>query len=368
MGSAFMSGDPMSELMMALQKQSDASLSLSTIRIQDTRGALNDQLEQYLEKVKEICKKLEAAKAEEDDGGWFSDCFDFVGDLVGELVGTLVDLQVDLITLPVDLGVDVVKNINDPAAMMQAMQSTCGQLAENGTVADDVHGFTKGVVAFTADLTELTARLQVDLAKGALTGEGLGQAIGGDLKKLWGSLKSNVLDNPHFWAVTGAVAKGVAVAGAVMTGGALAPVAIGLMVLMEADQRTGFIEKLAGKELAPWVRMGLAVGAAACLGFAGGSDSRLLDALRLATGLVQGAGNIYSGYQAIVSANEQADAIDDQAELTTSMNRMQRLQRLLESLLSSLDDDAKSNEQTKKLGASLIQTQVATNAALILPA
>jgi hypothetical protein len=270
--------------------------------------------------------------------------------------------------MPVELGVDLVKNFGDSAAMLQAMQATGMKLVENGGTAEDVHGFTKGVVAFAGDLAELSARLSIDLARGVLSGEGLAQATGGDLRKLWGSLQQNVLDNPHFWAVTSAVAKGAALAGAVMSGGALAPVAIGLMVLMEADQRCGVIETLVGKEAAPWARIGVAAGAALCLGFSGASGSRALDLLRLGTGIVQGGGAIYSGYQAIKGAEARADELEQQAELTTSLNRMQRLQRLLDTLLSAFGEDEKSAEQTRTLGGALMQTRVTTEAALILPA
>jgi hypothetical protein len=366
-GGAVGSGDALSELMIALQKQSDSSMAMTTTRIQDTRSSLNDQMKDYLEKMAEIARKLQEAK-NDDGGGFFGDCFDFIGDLVGEIVGTLADLAVDAITMPVDLAVDIGKNINDPAAMLQAMQASGMKLVENGTVAEDVHGFTKGVVAFAGDLAELTAKLSVDLAAGVLTGEGLSQAVGGDMKKLWGSLKTNILDNPHFWAVTGAIAKGVAIAGTAMTGGALSIVAIGLMVAMEMDHKTGFVEKMVGKDAAPWVRLGMAAATAVCLGFAGGADSGLLKTLQLATGLTNGAGTIYKGVRTIQLANERADALEQQAQLDTSLNRMQRLQRLLETLLSSLDEDSKSSEQTRSLGTSLLQTQVATNSALIFPA
>lgn len=366
--SAFVGIDPLSQMMMALQKQADSSLAMSTTRIRDTQASLHEQLEAYLDKLKEICEKLAAAKAEDDGGGWFSDCLDFVADIAGEILGTIADFAVDAVTVPIELTVDVVKNFGDSAAMLQAMQSTAMQLVENGGVAEDVHGFTQGVVAFTTDLAELTARLSVDIAGAAVTGQSLSQATSGDLQKLWGSLKTNVLDNPHFWAVTGAVAKGVALAGAVMTGSALAPVAIGLMVLLEVDQRTNMIEELVGKKAAPYVQLGLSVAASACLIGSGAANSNVVKWLQLGTGVVQGAGGVYSGVRAIQSANERANQLEDQAELTTTLNRVQRLQRLLDSLLSSLDDDSKSNEQTKRLGADLMQAKVSCEAALILPA
>lgn len=366
--SAFIGTDPLSQMMMALQKQADCSLAMGTTRIRDTQASLHEQLEAYLDKLKEICEKLAAAKADDDDGGWFSDCCDFVADIAGEILGTVADLAVDAITVPVELTVDVVKNFGDSAAMLQAMQSTAMKLVENGGVAEDVHGFTQGVVAFTTDLAELTARLSVDVAGAAVSGQSLSRATSGDLQKLWGSLKTNILDNPHFWAVAGAVAKGVAVAGAVMSGGALAPLAIGLMVLMEADQRTGFIQAAVGEKAALWVRLGVSVAASLCLIGGSSANSDVLKWLKLGTGVMQGAGGIYTGIRTIQSANERADQLEDQAELTSSLNRMQRLQRLLDSLLSSLDDDAKSNEQTKKLGADVMQAKVACEAALILPA
>ena len=49
------------------------------------------------------------------------------------------------------------------------------------------------------------------------------------------------------------------------------------------------------------------------------------------------------------------------------MNRMQQLQRLLDRLIGSLEDDSKNDEKIVERGASLIQTAAATNAAAIMP-
>jgi hypothetical protein len=328
---------------------------------------LHGQLEEYLEKLKEICEKLRAAQ-EDDDGGWFSDCCDFVGDIVGEIAGTFTDLQVDLVTLPAELVIDVAKNLNDPQAMMQALQATGAKLFENGSTAEDVHGFTQGVASFAGDFTELVAHLHVALAKGALSGEGLDQSVLPDLKKLGQSAQRNLLDNPHFWAVVNTAAKAGALASVAASGGALAPVAIGLMVLMEADQRYGVIEKVVGKDAAPAVRLGVGISLAVCTAFSGGASNRLLDTLSKGTALLNAANSGYQAYRTLQIGEEKAEQLEDQADLTSKLNNMQRLQRLLDNLLSSLSDDQKDHEQTQKLGSSLMQTKVATDAAVIFPA
>lgn len=366
LASAFTSSDPLAQMMMTLQQSSDTSLSLSALRIHDTQSALREKLEAYLEKLQEMCDKLRAAQ-EDDGGGWFSDAFDFVGDLIGEIAGTLTDLQVDLVTLPEQLVLDVVNNIKDPAAMMQALQTTSAGLFENGQTAEDVHGFTQGVVSFAADFTELTARMQIAVARGALNGESLDRAIAPDLHQLLASLKHNLLDNQHFWSVVNAVGKGVAVAAAAGSGGALAPVAIGLMVLMEADQRFGVIEKVAGEKAAPSLRLGLGVATAACLAF-GGASNHALALLQKGTALLNVAHAGYSAYRTLELGNERAEQLEDQAELTSRLNGMQRLQRLLDELLTSLDDDQASHERTQKLGAEVIETKMAGDAAMIFSA
>ncbi|HWA70915.1 MAG TPA: hypothetical protein VG937_01200 [Polyangiaceae bacterium] len=365
--SAFMGEDPLAQMMLAMQQASDTSLSLSTLRIHDTQAAVHEKLEDFLEKLQEMCDKLRAAQ-EEDDDSWFGDCFDFIGDIVGEIAGTLTDLQVDLATLPVDIVVDVAKNITDPAAMMQALQATGGKLFENGSTAEDVHGFTQGVVSFAADFTELTARMQVALAKGALSGEALDEAILPELKKLGQSAQRNLLDNPHFWAVVSAAAKAAAVASVAASGGALAPVALGLMVLMEADQRWGVIETVVGKDAAPAVRLGVGLTTAVCCAFSSGANNQVLDLVNKGTALLKAANSGYQAYRTLQLGEEQAEQLEDQAELTSTLNNMQRLQRLLDNLLASLGDDQKDHEQTQELGAGVLQTKMAGDMAAVLPA
>ena len=143
------------------------------------------------------------------------------------------------------------------------------------------------------------------------------------------------------------------------------------MVALEAEKGTGLLEKAVGEKAAPWVRLGVGLAASVCLGagaFAVGTSIGVVNTLQLTTGLVNSGGDIYQGYRAIQEANRQGDQIDAQAEILGSMNRMQQLQRLLDRLIGSLKDDSKNDEKIVERGASLIQTDAATNAAAIMPA
>ena len=362
-------GDALTQLLVALKGASDAAMSSSELRIQSVRDDIKQQLEDFLEKVREAAEQLK--KADDDGGGWFGGIIDAVGSALGEAFGTIADAAVDAAKLPYDVSKAVAKNFGDTQAMLNALGATSLDLVRNGSTAADVKGFTEGVVGFCGDLQEYLARLPAEASYAALTGKNPLDVMKNDAQKLLQSLKHNILDNPSFWAVTGTLAKGAAAAAAIMSGGVLGIVAVGLMVALEAEKGTGLLEKAVGEKAAPWVRLGVGLAASVCLGagaFAGGTSSGVVNTLQLTTGLVNSGGDIYQGYRAIQEANRQGDQIDAQAEILGSMNRMQQLQRLLDRLIGSLKDDSKNDEKIVERGASLIQTDAATNAAAIMPA
>lgn len=363
------SGDALTQLLVALKGASDTAMSSSELRIQGVRDDIKKQLEDFLEKVREAAEQLR--KADDDGGGWFGGIIDAIGSALGEALGTIADAAVDAVKLPYDVSKAVVQNFGDTQAMLRALETVSVDLVRNGSTAADVKGFTEGVVGFCGDFREYLARLPAEASYAALSGKNPLDVMKNDAQKMLQSLKHNILDNPGFWAVTGTLAKGVAAAAAVMSGGVLGIVAVGLMVALEAEKGSGMLEKAVGEKAAPWVRLGVGVAASVCLGvsaFGGGTSSGVLNTLKLTTGLVQSGGSIYQGYRAIEEANRQGDQIDAQAEIFGAMNRMQQLQRLLDRLIGGLKEDAKNDEKILGRGVSLIQADAATNAAAIVPA
>jgi hypothetical protein len=292
-----------------------------------------------------------------------------VGDILGEVLGAVVDLGVDAVTGPIEIAIASVEHFGDAQAMLQAIGASASKLVESGSTAEDVKGFTKGVVSFASDLAELSVRLQAAIAQAALTGEDPGPLVKGHFEQAWGSLRENILENKHFWAVTGALAKGAAIAGSALSGGALLPVAAGLMVFLEADDRLGILNKALGEKTAGFVRVGIEVAAGLCLASgAGASTNGLVNALRDATLLAQGIGLAYAGYNTMTSSAELAEGIESQADLTQTLNQVHRLQRLLDQLMSTLENDSKDHRTTRELGAGLFRTQAATAQAQIISA
>lgn len=363
------SGDALTQLLVALKGASDASMATSVLRIDGVRDDLKKQLDEFLEKVREVAKQLR--EADDDGGGWFGSIIGDIGSALGAALGTIADAAVDLVKSPYDVTKAVVENFGNAQAMLNALGTVSLDLVRNGSTAADVKGFTEGVVGFCGDLQEYLARLPAEAGYAAVTGRNPCDALKNDAQKVLQSLKHNILNNRAFWSVMGNLAKGVSVAAALMTGGALGIVAVGLMVLLEAEKGTGALEKAVGEKGAPWVRLGVGVAAAACLGvsaFGNASSNGVLGTLKLTTGLVQSGGSIYQGYRAIQQAGRDADQLDAQADILASMNRMQQLQRLLDRLIGSLKEEAKGSEKLVERGASLMQTQAATNAAAIMPA
>lgn len=361
-------GDAMAQFLAAMQALSQSQLDLSTQRIHGTRNELDTAIENFLKKLAEACAALHEA---EDGGGWFSDMLGGIASALGDVLGTIADFAVDAIVLPVEAGIAIGKNLGDPAAMMQALRASTLALGESGGVAKDVAGFTEGVVRFGADLAEFSASFAAGRLADLAAGRNPLNAMGGDLQKLWGSLKENVIDNPHFWAVASAAAKAGAVAATAMTGGALGAVAIGLIVALEVDNRTGIIAAVVGEDAAPWVRVGLQAAAALAMGvsaFTSGSSSVMASTLRLASGVTQGGNAIYQGYTALRNANERADQLENQAELRAALHRAQTLQRLLATLVEQLKSDSEDDTKTRDLSAMILQSQASANAAAVIPA
>jgi hypothetical protein len=361
-------GDALVQLLSALKVSSDFSLSSSTARIDGVRGDLKKQLDECLKKIHEAAEQLR--EAQDSGGGLFGGVFDAIGSVLGEVMGTLLDAGVDFLKSPYEVTKAVVQNFGDTHAMLNALGNCSMDLVQNGSVASDVKGFTEGVVSFCGDLSEYLARLPAEAGLAALKGNNPLEAMKANAQSVWQSLKHNILDNRAFWAVASVLAKGVAVAGALMSGGTLALVAVGLMVALEVEQKTGGLDKLVGEKAAPWVRLGIGIASAVCLGAAGFGThgGAAVKTMQVTTSLVQSGGVIYQGYRTIQQAQRDAEQIEAQADIFSSMNRMQQLQRVLDRLLGSLKEDSERGTKIEERGVNVVATRAAAQAAQIMPA
>jgi hypothetical protein len=364
--------DPLAMLLTMVDDMSQASLDQTERRLQDTREKLHQRVEEFLEQVAAAIQAAEEAAAraaeEEDDGGWFDDVCEVVSDAVGFVAGTVVDFSKDLVEAPFEIAVGLATNVTNPSAMMGVLQQQFAELSTNGETADTVKGFAKGVVNFSADFAEFMAKAHLAL-RHLGDGQRLWDAWKQDAEQLWKSFEKNIADNPDFMTVAQTLAKAAAVAGAVASGGTLAWVAVGAFLLCEADNQYGFIEDVVGKDAAPWVRLGLATGTAILLGVAGGGDlgavSRLLQG---GTAVLAGIGQISRAIRAMDEGDARADAIEREAAIKQSLNRMQRLQRLVDALVEQLEEQSDSRKRMKSLGNQLVQTQAAAHGAVVMRA
>ncbi len=360
--------DALEMMLMSLERMSQDSLAETQARIAHTRQEIREQLAEYLKKLREA---IEAAKKkDDDDGGFFGSVAESVCDVVGEAVGTIVDLGVDVVTQPIDLGIALLKNPTNPQAFLDALQTEMSQLVSNGEVAHAVRGFVRGVGAFCGAIADFAADIAMALGQGVLNPASLRESIKHGLERLWSSLEKNILQNEAFWEVVGAVTKAALIAGAAVGGGPVALVAIGLLAASEAEKRYGIVKDLFGAEESKWtVTICEAAGALLAGGIAAQTKlPGVVSVIQGSTGIVQGVGAMYAGYRAITDSDEKADNLERQADIQSTLNRMHRLQRLMEDLIDTLEEKSDSHKRTSELGVSLVQTQSAMQAAAIMRA
>jgi hypothetical protein len=143
---------------------------------------------------------------------------------------------------------------------------------------------------------------------------------------------------------------------------------VGVFLLCELDQRYGFIEKAVGKDAAPYVRLGLQLGSAVLLGCAGAGTDSWVQTLKSGAAVAQGGAAVYQGARTIAEGHEQARELDRQADLQTTLNRMQQLERLIEQIVAGLEEEGDHKKTTSELGTGLAQTQAAMNSAAVMRA
>jgi hypothetical protein len=359
-------------MLASMAKMSDESVTMSEMRIQETREQLQKQLQQFLDKLKEALEaaKRAAEQAKDDDGGLFGDVVDVVASAAGTVLGTVVDFVKDVVEAPVEMIEGVVKNIGDPSAWMDTFKSQMVQIATNGDTADSVRGFTKGVVRVAVKLAECATKYALALAEHGFDPKAAWESMKSEAKELWGSFNKNIVQNPDFWQVAGLIAKAASVAAAAMSGGALAWVAIGVFALCEAENRYGFVEHVVGEKAAPWVRMGMNVAAAALLGgaAAAGNGATLARLVQAGGAVVGGAAEIARGVRELEEAQRKADAMEKQADVQEAINRLNQIERLMDDLLDLVEEQHDNRTKFFDLANGVVQAKAAMNSAVLVRA
>jgi len=357
--------DALSEMLLLLERQSQGSLQLNLSEIKAARERIVDLQRQLQGELK---RALEAAqRSQHKKRGWFSRTFGKVIDKVAKLVAKQAELTKDVVMLQADLGVSLVKHFHDRDALFTSLKHDLLQLSESSETERAVEGFTAGTLKFLGDLAAFQFVLVAALAENAAEGDALHDAFREALKdqaqKLWHSTEANILENPDFWTVTGRVAEGVAVASAIASGGALAPLAVGILLALEADNRYGYLEHAFGKEAAPWVRIGLHVAATAC---SGSGSNEILTWTKVALSTVQGAGAIHQGVKTWQEGQRQGEELDRRADVQETLYQIQETQRLIDALIDLYEAKSDLRTRTTEAATQLVQTQGQIQAALVL--
>jgi Secretion system effector C (SseC) like family len=358
-------------MMMALMdSMARQSMEASANKLQMTQKQLNEAVAELSEKLQEAARKAAEAAAKDDDGGLFGgicDAFDAVGDflgkVVGEVAGTAADFTVDLVMAPCDLIAGMIQG----QGFTEALRQVGDNLKTNDGVAATVKGFTTGVTKFLNDVAQFSVSYLAVIEAG-VSGENVWEAMKSQLSDLGHSFMNNLVRNPDVMAVTSWVLKGIAVAAAVGSGGILGGVAVGLFVLSELNQRYGAAEKLFGAKAGGAVSLGIElVSTAMLIGASGGLDklakygvTDALDVVKGAGAVVQGAVLVGAAINDYTNAQQAADALDQQADMQEVMNRISRLQRLMESLIDELGEKTERHQQSLKGASQLFHTQGAT--------
>jgi hypothetical protein len=181
-------------------------------------------------------------------------------------------------------------------------------------------------------------------------------------------LCTNIVENPAVMEVLGTVMQVVAVAGAVASGGALALVAAGLIALSMVDKHTGLCNEVFGDKAGPWVSMGIGVAGAVLGGLATMDLSKLaeldpsalqgmVDDMKSVLTVTNGVLSAVAAYKGAQQLLRQADRLDDFADLKQLMNRMAEIQRMIDALLTEVEDRSESRTRVMKGAAQVTQLQ-----------
>ena len=152
-------------------------------------------------------------------------------------------------------------------------------------------------------------------------------------------------------AVVAAAAATVFTCGA--AGVAIAAVAVALSATGMVVAKTGCLGKYSGLIGAGLEMVGSVM---TCGATAGMAASSAVETAVMVGGMVSGGASVVAGVATVVTGNEQADVLDDTADVQQAMQLINRDARLMNDLVAGLKDTQQSNRNALKILAGAAQT------------
>ena len=363
--------DVLGMMMAAVERMSSISGDESEKRIQNNQKKLDNAVDEFMDRIADALEAArKAAQAKKKKKGFFGKIASSVGKLCAKAVGAAVDFMKDVAVAPFEIGYKVAMNAKDPLnAFKNALDEQFTQMTTNGSWAASVEGFTQGVMQFSADFADFAVAYTAACAQAGLAGEGSAfNALKNEATKLWDSFSDNILTNEGFWDVVEPVAKAAAVAGAVASGGALSFLAVGAMMLLEADSKTGFLSEAVGADAAEYVRVGLALGAAACVAAGDADLAKLARYVGGTAKVLEGVATIEEARLELKEAKlVKQDALRE-ADMQQTLHRVRMLHELADDLIEAYAEVSEGKKSNHAMFQSLSQAQSNCEAATVFRA
>ena len=231
--------------------------------------------------------------------------------------------------------------VQDAMGMMYQLVSQQGQLSLSTGEA----GVTTATKNQQAELSRERAALQKEEAAEAAANDG----------GFWADLESLAPKIAEYVGI--AVAAVAAAAATVFTCGAAGVAIAGIAVALSATgmvvAKTGCLGKYSGL-----IGAGLEVvgSVMTCGASSGVAASGAVQTAVSVGGMVSGGASVVAGVAAVVTANQQADVVDDTAAVQQAMQQITRDARMMSDLVAGLQDTQKSNKNALKILAGAAQT------------
>jgi hypothetical protein len=347
--------DALGMFMLLMEEMARLGTQYSQTKIEANRELQAEAMAEFQRKIDEAIRKSQEQAKEADDGwGIFGDIIDavcdFVGTVVGEVLGPVVEHVIDVVRAPLDIAVGLCKG----QALVTLMEQEARDIESQGKLGKTVTEAVKGLVTFVKDVVNAVTGFLEALSAGENPLDALID-LGEDA---WNALCTNVLENPAVMEVLSVVAKVVAVAATLASGGILGPLAAGLYLLSELDQQFGLFEKAFGEEAGRWVAVGVQLAAAVVGTIASlGTDLGALGSVQETLGYVAAGVQIASGVNNLIEAGVDRDLAHNSADLQGLMNRMAQLQRFMDTLLAELQERVEGRDRVREGGLRVAQIQ-----------
>jgi hypothetical protein len=354
-GEAAEPSDILGLYMALMEEMARNGLDASEKKVELTREKIGEAMKELKKQLDEIARKLQDKEDDDDGWGFLGDVVDWVCDAVGdafEAIGTGIEVAFDVAKGPIDIIVGAIKGEN----IGKLLEQEVNDLTTRGKLSKTIGEAAKGIVRFVLDV----AKTVTEFAKATMNGDSPLEALTNLGKDLWGALKEDILENPAVMEVLGTVLKAVAIAAAVVSGGTLAFVAVGLFLLSDLNKEHGIAEEVFGEKAGPWVSTGIELAATVVMAVATlGADAvpGLLGDLQQVGALAGAVVQIAGGVNAVMNAIDQSELDHVHADAQGLMNRLAALQRMLDVVLSELQQRTEGRDRVHKGGAKMAEIQ-----------